>query len=145
MFCFIKRCFVCFMIEFGIRLLVYPLISMCTLRTTFIVYYHWNTHFARANQGCVVLNEDHLKCIWFSSKSNSISIWGSRYLDKFSLSNNYMTSFKTTTCDASCVPSDPQCKLLYSSKWKQSAYISLTFFLWYTINQYHPVPFLTMP
>jgi len=53
-----------------------------------------------------VLNEDYFKRIYFWSKSNSISIWGSRCLHKFSLSNNWMTSLGTTTCDATFVPSD---------------------------------------
>jgi len=54
---------------------------------------------------CVVLNEDHFKCICFSAKSKLISVWGSRCLHTFLLCNNYMTSLTTTTYDASFVPS----------------------------------------
>jgi len=44
-------------------------------------------------------------CICFSTKSNSIWGWGSCCLHKFSLSNDYMFSLRTTTCDALIVPS----------------------------------------
>jgi len=45
-----------------------------------------------------------LMYMFLISKSNLISRWGSRCLHKFSLSNNYMTSLRTTTCDASFAP-----------------------------------------
>ena len=45
-------------------------------------------------------------CIYFWTKSNSIWGWRSRCLHKFSLSNNYMSSLRTTTYDALIVPSD---------------------------------------
>jgi len=44
--------------------------------------------------------------VWCSTKSNSIWRWGSCCLHEFSLSNNYMFSLRTTTCDALIVPSD---------------------------------------
>jgi len=44
-------------------------------------------------------------CICLSTKSNAISGLGSRYLYEFSLSNNYMSSLRTATCDALIVPS----------------------------------------
>ena len=44
--------------------------------------------------------------MWCSSKSNSIWEWESCFLCEFSLSNNYMSSLRTTACDALIVPSD---------------------------------------
>jgi len=45
-------------------------------------------------------------CICFSTKSTLIWGWGSRYLYEFSLSNNYRSSFRITSCDALFVLSD---------------------------------------
>ena len=51
------------------------------------------------------LSTTHILSICFSTKSNSIWRLGSSYLYEFSLSNNYMFSLRTTTCDALIVPS----------------------------------------
>ena len=55
------------------------------------------------------LRTTHILCICLSTKSNSIWGWGSCCLHKFPLSNNYMSSLRTTTCDALIVPSDKVC------------------------------------
>jgi len=44
--------------------------------------------------------------VWYSTKSNSIWGWGSCCLHEFSLSNNYMSSLRATTCDTLIVPSE---------------------------------------
>jgi len=48
-------------------------------------------------------------CICFSTKSNRIWGWGSRYLYALLLSNNYMSSLRTTACDTLIVPSGIYC------------------------------------
>jgi len=54
----------------------------------------------------VVLYEDSVVVTQRKLKLNLTSLGlGSRYLYEFSLSNNYISSFKTTTCDALIVPS----------------------------------------
>jgi len=60
----------------------------------------WNIHIKSGHRWA----PHTFLCIRFSTKWNSI--WGceSRYLYEFSLSNNSMSSLRTTTCDALIVP-----------------------------------------
>jgi len=62
----------------------------------------------------VVFVEHHTPFnVCFTSKYNYIWGWGLRYLHKFSLSSNYMTSLRTTTSNASFEPSDTLVSVTY--------------------------------
>ena len=62
-------------------------------------------------------------------KSNSIGGLGSRYLYEFSLSNNYMSSLRTTTCDALIVPSDASSVQIKSPMFPIKVCIDISYWL----------------
>ena len=69
-----------------------------------MVFVEHHTHFnVYVSQRSQIQFEDEDHAVYMSFRS--ILGLGSNYLNEFSLSNNYMSSLRTTTCDALIVPS----------------------------------------